>query len=109
MKWDLEFFSGEVRQEIYAWPRGVRAVFIRIAQRMQSNGPNLGMPFTRAIGNGLFEIRAKGREGIGRAFFCFLVRRKIIILHGFIKKTDKTPPTELATAVRRMKEVKHGQ
>ncbi|MBF0624888.1 MAG: type II toxin-antitoxin system RelE/ParE family toxin [Magnetococcales bacterium] len=107
MEWAIEFFSAEVKREIDAWPLGIRAVFVRVAQRMQSHGPNLGMPFTRAFGDGLFEIRAKGREGIGRAFFCLMVGRRIVILHGFIKKTDRTPHTELETAIRRMKEVEN--
>jgi phage-related protein len=72
------------------------------------HGANLGMPYTRAMGDGLFEIRAKGQEGIGRAFFCTLIGRRIIILHGFIKKTDKTPRHELDIALQRMKEMKHG-
>ncbi|WP_281282938.1 type II toxin-antitoxin system RelE/ParE family toxin [Geomonas ferrireducens] len=58
-----------------------------------------------ALGNGLFEIRAKGEEGIGRAFFCTLVGRKIIILHGFIKKTEKTPKQEIEKARVRQMEV----
>ncbi|MBF0154389.1 MAG: type II toxin-antitoxin system RelE/ParE family toxin [Magnetococcales bacterium] len=109
MEWDLEFFNDGVKRDIEAWPEGIRAVFVRIALRMKSNGPNLGMPFTRAFGGGLFEIRAKGQEGIGRAFFCLLVGHKIVVLHGFIKKTDKTPQTELQIAIRRMSEVKHGR
>jgi len=75
---------------------------------MVEHGANLGMPYTRAMGDGLFEIRAKGQEGIGRAFFCTLIGRRIIILHGFIKKTDKTPRHELDIALQRMKEMKHG-
>ena len=72
---------------------------------MEEYGPNLGMPHTRALGNGLFEIRAKAVEGIGRAFFCIMVGRKIVILHSFIKKTDKTPKRELDIALTRQKEV----
>jgi len=53
---------------------------------MEEYGPNLGMPHTRALGNGLFEIRAKAEEGIGRAFFCTMVGKKIVILHSFIKR-----------------------
>jgi Phage-related protein len=74
--------------------------------RIEIHGPNLGMPHTRALGDGLFEIRAKGEEGIGRAFFCTLVGRKIVILHGFIKKTEKTPKLEIEKARVRQKEVK---
>lgn len=69
-------------------------------------GPSLGMPYTRAMGGGLFEIRAHGREGIARVFYCTVVGRKIVILHGFVKKTEKTPRNELEIALRRMKEVK---
>ena len=68
--------------------------------------PNLGMPYTRAMGDGLFEIRAKGQEGIGRALFCTVVGKRIVILHGFIKKTEQTPQRALDTARRRMKEVR---
>ncbi|MDZ4251756.1 MAG: XRE family transcriptional regulator [Sulfuritalea sp.] len=46
----------------------------------------------------MFEIRAKGEEGIGRAFFCALMGRRIVILHDFIKKTRQTPAKELKTA-----------
>jgi len=72
---------------------------------MEEYGPNLGMPHTRALGNGLFEIRAKAEEGIGRAFFCIMVGRKLVILPSFIKKTDKTPKRELDIALTRQKEV----
>jgi phage-related protein len=65
------------------------------------------MPHTRAMGDGLFELRLKASEGIARIFYCTIVGRKIVMLHQFIKKTDKTPPRELETARRRMKEFKN--
>lgn len=74
---------------------------------MQEHGPNLGMPHTRAMGDGLFEIRAFGPEGIGRAFFYNLLGRRIVILHGFIKKSAKTPAREIFLARVRLQEVKH--
>jgi phage-related protein len=64
------------------------------------------MPHTRSMGEGLFELRLKAAEGIARIFYCTMVGKKIMILHQFIKKTNKTPPKELAIARRRMKEVK---
>jgi len=57
------------------------------------------------MGAGLFEIRAKGREGIGRALFCTVKCLEIVILHSFIKKTQRTPKKELEKARRRMKEL----
>ncbi len=44
------------------------------------------MPHTKAMGEGLFEMRPKGRDGIGRALYCYQKGKKIIILHAFIKK-----------------------
>ena len=108
MKFTLEFYSDSVQDEVLSWPEGIQASFTRIAEQMVEHGPNLGMPYTRPFGDGLFEIRAKGREGIGRAFFCTLVGRRVIILHGFIKKTEQTPAKELRTARLRLKEVQNG-
>jgi len=108
MRYTIEFFDEDVQQVVLSWPAGINASFTRIALRMVEHGANLGLPYTKAMGGGLFEIRAKGQEGIGRAFFCTLVGQRIIILHGFIKKTDKTPKRELDIAKQRMKEIKHG-
>jgi phage-related protein len=54
----------------------------------------------------LFEIRARGREGTGRAFFCTVIGERIVILHGFLKKTEQTPLRELEVARTRLREVK---
>ncbi|TXT21877.1 MAG: hypothetical protein FD134_2495 [Gallionellaceae bacterium] len=107
MAYSLHFYNASVQAEIGGWPAGINASFTRIAEQMVETGPNLGLPYTRPLGDGLFEIRAKGKEGIGRAFFCALVRRRIVILHGFIKKTQQTPDKELKLARKRLKEVKH--
>jgi phage-related protein len=58
------------------------------------------------MGEGLFELRLKALEGIARVFYCTMTGKKIVMLHQFTKKTDKTPPRELAIARRRLKEVK---
>jgi phage-related protein len=72
---------------------------------MEEYGPDLGMPHTRSMGGGLFELRIKAAEGIARVFYCTVVDRRIVILHQFVKKSEKTPPKELEVARRRMKEV----
>jgi len=69
------------------------------------NWGNSSMPYTKAFGDGLFEIRARGQEGIGRAFFCTMVGKRVVILRGFIKKTQATPPDEVKIARKRMKEI----
>lgn len=60
---------------------------------------------TEALDGGLFEIRAKGREGIGQAFYCARKGQHLVILHEFIKKSQKTPKRELRLARKRMKEI----
>ena len=88
------------------FPRGIQARYIHLTDRMRVYGANLGMPHTRAMKNGLFELRMKSKEGIGRIFYCTLVGKRIVMLHSFIKKSQKTPSRELKIAVSRMKEVK---
>ena len=105
MGYQLQFFNSKVQAAIEAWPTGISASFVRIAEQMVVSGPNLGMPYTRPFGDGLFEIRARGQEGIGRAFFCTLVGKRVVILHGFIKKTQATPPDEIKIARKRIKEM----
>lgn len=105
MQWTIDYYSEKVRLVIDGWPVGIRAFYARITERMKIYGPNLGIPLTRPFGGGLFEIRAIGKEGIGRAFFCTFRGQRIIVLHAFIKKTDKTPHKELETARTRLKEV----
>jgi phage-related protein len=59
------------------------------------------------MGSGLFELRLKSKEGISRVFFCTLLGREIVMLHQFVKKTDKTPIKDLMLAQTRMKEWKN--
>jgi len=107
MTYRIQFFAASVQTLIEKWPVGIYASFVRIAAQIEISGPNLGMPYTKAMGDGLFEIRAKSAEGIGRAFFCCMKGRRVIILHGFVKKTQTTPLKEIRLAKRRMKEVFH--
>ena len=87
-----------------AFPEGVLANFLHIAELIEEYGPKIGMPFTRNIGSGLFEIRAKGKEGIARALYCCMAGKELVILSAFVKKTQKTPNKELTQARKRMKE-----
>ena len=107
MIWTITYYNDSVQEEILAMPSGFLGRYLRYTDRMEVYGPDLGMPHTRAMGDGLFELRLKAAEGIARVFYCTIVGREIVILHQFIKKTDKTPSRELETARRRMKEFKN--
>lgn len=106
MSWTISYYSESLQEEILAIPAGFLARYLRYSDRMEVYGPDLGMPHTRAMGDGLFELRLKSAEGIAQVFYCTMVGKKIVMLHQFIKKTDKTPTRELAIARKRMKEVK---
>ncbi|OGP49982.1 MAG: hypothetical protein A2Y79_14815 [Deltaproteobacteria bacterium RBG_13_43_22] len=106
MSWTITYYSEAVQKEILSLSAGLLARYLRYSDRMETYGPDLGMPHTRALGDGLFELRLKAQEGIARVLYCTISGRKIIILHQFIKKTNKTPSKELAMARRRMQEVK---
>jgi len=105
MGWEIAYYNDAVQETIGAWPAGIRAYYARLTERMCVFGPNLGMPFTGNIGHNLFEIRAKGKEGIGRAFSCTKVEGTIVILHAYIKKSPKTPQRELEVALRRLADI----
>jgi phage-related protein len=71
--------------------------------RVQFRWP-VGMPLCRAMGDGLWEVRTSlPSNRIARVLFC-VARDRIVVLHGFIKKTQKTPDEELALARKRKKE-----
>src|SRR5579872_4447149 len=106
MKWCITYYNENIEEDILALPATLLARYLRMSELMQSSGPHIGMPHTRAMGNGLFELRLKGKEGIARIFYCTLISWDICMLHGFIKKQQKTPSKELALARLRMKEIK---
>jgi phage-related protein len=108
MTWTVSFFNQRLEAEILELPAGLLARFLRYAERMEVHGPDLGMPHTRAMGQGLFELRLKAAEGIARILYCTTVDRQVVMLHQFVKKTEKTPVRELDIARRRMKELKNG-
>ena len=105
MNWKIEYFSDTVQREILALPSGLLARYIHLTDRMIGFGPNLGAPHTRAMNKGLFELRLKAAEGIARVFFCTVIGRKIVVLHQFVKKSEKTPNREIRIARSRMKEI----
>lgn len=82
------------------------AKHLHLTDLMLESGANLGMPHTRAMSDGLFELRVKGHEGIARFFYCTLVGKRIVVLHSFVNKSQKTPTKEINIAKRRMAEVK---
>ena len=108
MSFEINYFHARVLAEIESWPVDVVADYARLVELLIEHGPSLRLPHSRAFGDGLFELRPKGRSGIGRAFYCYMVGKQVIVLHAFIKKSQQTPDNELKLARKRLKEVQHG-
>ncbi len=104
--WKITYHTETVETFVLALPDGLLARYLRLTDMMLVFGPNLGMPYTRAMSDGLFELRVKGKEGIARIFYCTVVEEKIVMLHGFVKKSQKTPARELRLARERLALVK---
>lgn len=108
MAFEIEYFHERVLAEVESWPVDILADYARLAELLAEHGPNLRLPHSRAFGDGLFELRPRGRSGIGRAFYCFLVGRRVVVPYAFVKKTQETPDRELKLARRRLKELQDG-
>ncbi len=106
MDFTITYYSEAVQEQIIELPDTLAARYVVLTRRMVTLGPNLGEPHTKAVGDGLFELRLKGAEGIARVFFCTFVGRRIVMLHSFIKKSERTPLREREVAETRMKEIK---
>ena len=91
-------------------PKDIKARIINIIDLLIEYGPqNVREPYVKHIRGKLFEIRAKGKDGIARVFYFTMTGQRIVLIHGFIKKTQKTPKKELETAILRMKEILEAQ
>ena len=105
MKWKIEYFNNDVENKILSLPDGLLARYLRLTDMMIVHGSNLGLPHTKSLSNGLFELRLKSKEGIGRVFYCTKVGKNIVMLHSFVKKSQKIPKNEMDIAVKRLREV----
>lgn len=104
MPWTIDFYAG-VEDAITEMPPKIQARMLKLLELMEEHGANLGAPHTTPMGDGLFEIRAKAKEGIGRAIYCYMKGEHVYILHAFVKKSQKTPKKDLDLAKTRMIEV----
>lgn len=108
MAFQIEYFHERVLAGIKSWPADVSADYVRLLDLLMQHGSILRLPHSRSMGDGVFELRPRGRSGIGRAFYCFHIEKRIVIVHAFIKKSQQTPDKDLILARKRVKEVKNG-
>ncbi len=82
----------------------MQAKMIRTIVLFQENGTDLRKPYSEHLRDGIFELRAKVGSNISRVLYFFFDGNRAILTHGFIKKTQKTPASEIDRAIRYKKE-----
>ncbi len=93
-----------VKEWLLKLDREDRKIVGKDIQKVEFGWP-IGMPYSRSLSRGLFEVRSDISSGrIARVIF-FIKDKKMVLLHGFIKKTQKTPQTDVDRAIKRKKEV----
>jgi phage-related protein len=106
MAWTVEFFNETARDELEALPEEIRARFERIVELIKSKGlAEMREPYVKHLEGKLWEMRMKGKDGIARSIYVTASGQRIVILHSFMKKTQKTPKSALDIARTRAKEV----
>jgi len=108
-KWVIKFYKGSRGEEyvqnfIKKQDTATYAKITRLIGMLSIHGPDLGMPYSRYLGHGLFELRARGKNEV-RIFYIFHLEKTIYLLHAFKKRTQKTPIKELKIAINRKKEL----
>jgi phage-related protein len=107
MNWRVEFLDEAVKDTLYAMPTDIIAKFIRIMDMIEGYGlERMREPYVKHLQGPLWEMRMKGKDGIARAAYVTATGKRVVVVHVFPKKTQKTPRREIETALRRAKEVK---
>jgi phage-related protein len=109
MGWEIEFYKDGTGKEPVAdflagLSPGTRAKVVRMIDLLAEQGVLLKEPYTRQIRGKIRELRIKDNLGHIRVFYFTFTGRRFVLLHSFLKKTDKTPKREIELAERRMKD-----
>jgi phage-related protein len=106
MRWTVHALNAEVEAEIMALPADMQARYLRLADLIEAHGlDRIGAPHIKHLDGKLWELRITGRDGIARAIYVTATGRRVVVLHAFVKKTQKTPRQALETARKRLQEL----
>jgi phage-related protein len=106
MTWTVETLGPLVDAEIEALPKDMQAAFLRLAERVEAVGlERIGAPHVKHLQGKLWEMRLTGRDGIARAIYVTATGRRVVVVHAFVKKSQKTPRAALELAEQRAKEI----
>jgi phage-related protein len=104
--WRVEVLDRRVVRELDALPQDARQRFLRISGLIEEHGLSaMREPHVKHLEGKLWEMRMKGRGGVARAIYVTARGERVVVVHAFIKKTQKTPRSALEIARTRAKEV----
>ncbi|MEW6418957.1 MAG: type II toxin-antitoxin system RelE/ParE family toxin [Nitrospirota bacterium] len=111
MDWTIEYYETPVgkcpvKEFIDSLSSESKAKYIFIADLLEEYGIGVKEPYVKPLAGTkkLFEIRVKDKSNIHRILYFTFTGRRVVLLHGFTKKTEKTPAREIEIAVKRMEE-----
>jgi phage-related protein len=106
VSWRVEILDHRVIGELDALAPDIRQRFLRIAELIEQHGLSaMHEPYVKHLKDKLWEMRMKGKDGIARAIYVTAKGERVVVLHAFVKKTQKTPQRALEIARERAKEV----
>lgn len=106
MAWTVETLNETVDAELADLPADTRARFVRVAELIEAMGlPNVREPHVKHIRGPIWEIRLKGKSGIARALYVTARAQRVVVVRAFVKKTQKTPVSEIELALGRAREL----
>ncbi len=97
---DIKISDRALEKFIYSLEKPTIAKTLRVIDLLEEFGNKLGMPHSKKIAGNLFELRVSGKQEV-RIFYTFY-ESKIVLLHGFVKKTQKTPEKEKRRALEKL-------
>ena len=107
MSWRVSVLNETVEKELSALPTDMRAKLVRIVELIESLGlDKVREPYVKHLQKSLWEMRISGRDGISRAIYVTASGKRVVIVRAFIKKTQKTPRSEIELALKRAEELK---
>ena len=102
--YDLPNGTYPVQEFIESLNPKMQAKVLRTIKLLEENGTDLRLPYSEYLRDDILELRTKVGSDISRVLYFFLDGGKVILTHGFIKKTQKTPPSEIERAIRYRKD-----
>lgn len=98
--YDLPDGTEPVREFLNSTDEKMHAKLVRGLQLLALHGFTLRAPESKSLGQGIFELRVQSGSNISRVLYFFFIGRRIVLTNGFVKKTQKTPSSEIEKAIR---------